>query len=75
MKVAIVFENLEGGLSIAELKKQFDGTDEQIKAVLHCLVCDSAPLTLIQSQTYNLGSSGLSVGKNRVFIKQQRLFS
>jgi hypothetical protein len=33
MKVAIVFENLEGASSIAELKEQFDGTDEQIKAV------------------------------------------
>ena len=34
MPVATIFENLEDGLSIAELKEQFDVTDEQIKAVL-----------------------------------------
>jgi uncharacterized protein (DUF433 family) len=34
MPVATVFENLEDGMSIAEIKKQFDVTDEQIKAVL-----------------------------------------
>ena len=34
MPVATVFENLEGGLSIEELKAQFDVSDEQIKAVL-----------------------------------------
>ena len=34
MPVATVFENLEDGMSIAEVKEQFDVTDEQIKAVL-----------------------------------------
>ena len=34
MPVATIFENLEDGLSIAELKEQFDVTDEQIKTVL-----------------------------------------
>ncbi|MGH7878388.1 MAG: DUF433 domain-containing protein [Candidatus Binataceae bacterium] len=34
MPVATVFENLQDGMSIAELKEQFDVTDEQIQAVL-----------------------------------------
>ena len=34
LPVAAVFENLEDGLSIAEIKEQFDVSDEQIKAVL-----------------------------------------
>ena len=34
MPVASVFENLEDGMTIAEVKEQFDVTDEQIKAVL-----------------------------------------
>ncbi len=32
--VATIFENLEAGLTIAELVEQFDVTPEQIKAVL-----------------------------------------
>ena len=42
MPVAIVFENLEDGMSIAEIKKQFDVTDEQIKAVLDFAVLSLA---------------------------------
>jgi uncharacterized protein (DUF433 family) len=34
MPVATVFENLEDGMSIAELVEQFDVTEEQVKAVL-----------------------------------------
>ncbi|MGH9866159.1 MAG: DUF433 domain-containing protein, partial [Candidatus Acidiferrales bacterium] len=33
MPVATVFENLQDGMSIAELKEQFDVTDELIQAV------------------------------------------
>jgi len=34
MPVAIVFENLEDGMTIDELVEQFDVTAEQVKAVL-----------------------------------------
>ena len=34
MPVAIVFENIEAGLSIEEVMEEFDVTREQIKAVL-----------------------------------------
>ena len=43
MPVATVFENLEDGLSIAELKEQFDVTDAQIKAVLQFAAQSLAP--------------------------------
>lgn len=34
LPVATIFENLEDGMTIAELTEQFDVTPEQIKAVL-----------------------------------------
>ena len=43
MPVATIFENLEDGLSIAELKEQFDVTDEQIKTVLQFAARSLAP--------------------------------
>jgi uncharacterized protein (DUF433 family) len=51
----MVFENLEGGLSIAEIKEQFDGTDEQIKAVLQC-----APVTQIAYGAKPHGPAGIA---------------
>ena len=36
MPVAIVFENLEAGASIAEIMERFDIMREQIKEVLNC---------------------------------------
>ena len=38
MPVQTVFENLEAGMSVDEITEVFDGTPEEIRAVLHFAV-------------------------------------
>jgi uncharacterized protein (DUF433 family) len=38
MPVSIIFENLEAGMSLAEITEVFDVTPEEVRAVLHFTV-------------------------------------